>query len=350
MDLEDSLKFPSIDKQNMLAEIEGLPGQLTEAWQLGKEFELPHVENMRTIVLAGMGGSAIGGDLFSAYCENFCKLQIYVHRNYDLPRWVRGDDCLVITSSHSGNTEEVLSAFNTAIERKCHIVAITTGGKLAEKAKSAKVPLWQFKHEGQPRAAVGYSFGLLLSLGFQMGIISDPSPEINATVEIMKEQQACLRAEIPVRSNPAKRLAGQMAGRIVSVYGADFLSPVARRWKTQLNELAKAWSQYDYLPEANHNAIAGTLNPAGEMNKMLAVFLFGSLQLPRNRERLKLHRESYMLEGINTDAYEAQGDTRLAQMWTSIHFGDYLSYYLAMLYDADPTAIETITWLKKALK
>lgn len=350
MDLEDFLNFPKIDKQNMLAEIEGLPDQLTEAWKLGKNFELPHVESIRSIILAGMGGSAIGGDLFSAYCENTCKVHFCVHRNYDLPRWVQGDDCLVITSSHSGNTEEVLSAFNIAIERKCQIVAITTGGKLAEKSENARIPLWQFEHSGQPRAAVGYSFGLLLSLGFRMGIITDPSSEIDAAVEIMKQQQGCIQTDSPVRSNPAKRLAGQMAGRIVSVYGADFLSPVARRWKTQLNELAKAWCQYDYLPEANHNAIVGTQNPAAEMNKMFALFLFGALQLPRNRERLKLHRESYMLEGINTDAYEAQGDTRLAQMWTSIHFGDYLSYYLAMLYDADPTAIETITWLKKALK
>jgi glucose/mannose-6-phosphate isomerase len=349
MDLDDFLNFSKIDTQNMIAEIEKLPDQLIEAWELEKKYPVPKIKNLKTIVMAGMGGSAISGDLFSAYIEDSCDTQFFVHRNYGLPQWVHGDECLVVASSHSGNTEEVLSAFDEAIVRKCPMVVISTGGKLAQKAESEKIPVWKFVHNGQPRAAIGYTFGLLLNLVFRLGLIPDPQSEIKSTVEAMKLQQSTIQAGSSIRDNPAKRLAGQMMGRLVSVYGADILSPVARRWKTQLNELAKAWSQFDILPEANHNAIAGSQNPPDELNKLFALFLLSSLQHPRNRRRLELNRESFMLEGITTDTYEAKGSNKLAQMWTAIHFGDYVSYYLAILYGVDPTPIETINWLKKSL-
>jgi len=141
-----------------------------------------------------------------------------------------------------------------------------------------------------------------------------------------------------------------MVGRIVNIYGADFLAPVARRWKTQINELAKAWSQFDEVPEANHNAIAGSQNPTEVMSKLYAVFLLASSENARNRKRLELQKESFMLEGQSIDSYEAKGSNKLSQMWNAIHFGDYVAYYLAMAYGVDPTPIETITWLKNSLQ
>lgn len=349
MDLNDHTGFAKIDTQNMQLQIDRLPDQLLAGYNLGKTFTIRFDHKPNAIVLAGMGGSAIGGDLFSAFVSDKSAIPFFVHRNYGLPAWVKGDDRLIIVSSHSGNTEEALSAFDTAIESKCQVLVITTGGKLEDKARNENIPVWKFEHQGQPRAAIGYSFGLLASLAVHLGMIADMNAGLKNAVDAMKNQQAEISAVVPVKKNPAKRLAGQMVGRSISIYGADHLAPVARRWKTQVNELAKTWSQYDEFPEMNHNAIAGGMHPESVLENVFAIFLVGFLQNPRNRKRIELTRNKFMQEGINTDIFEAKGLDLLTQMWTAIHFGDYLLYYLAMLYEVDPTPIDAISWLKKSL-
>ena len=165
----------------------------------------------------------------------------------------------------------------------------------------------------------------------------------------MRKQQAGLQAEIPVVHNFAKREAGQLMGRWVMVFGADVLEPVARRWKGQLNELAKAWGQFEALPEADHNSLAGLMQPAQALSNATALFLRASSYHPRNLLRTELTKQAYMLEGLNTDFVDAQGDTPLAQQWTALHLGDYVAYYLAMLYEIDPTPIQALEGFKKQL-
>jgi glucose/mannose-6-phosphate isomerase len=274
---------------------------------------------------------------------------IIVQRNYTLPAWASGPDTLVIASSHSGNTEETLAAFEQASKRGCRTLVLCTGGKLAEAARDLSIPLWTFKHSGQPRAAVGYSFGLLLSLITRLGLIPDPSDDLVGTLTAMRKQQASLQAELSVVHNPAKRLAGQLVERWVMVFGAEVLEPVARRWKTQINELAKAWAQFEALPEADHNALAGLLQPEQALSATMALFLRASSYHPRNLLRTELTKQAYMLEGLNTDFVDAQGETPLAQQWTTLHFGDYAAYYLAMLYDVDPTPIPMLEGFKRQL-
>lgn len=349
MDLNKNTSFSSIDLQDMLGQIDKLPDQLLAGYNLSLTFSTRFVERPREIILAGMGGSAIGGDLFAATIEGKSEIPFHVHRNYGLPAWVKGKETLVIVSSHSGNTEETLSAFETALEKKCQILAITTGGQLEEKAKTHGIPVWKFDHKGQPRAAIGFSYGLLIGLAERLNMIINVKNQIQNAVDAMKDQQTAIHASLPVNQNTAKRLAGQMVGRLVSVYGADHLAPVARRWKTQLNELAKTWSQYDEFPEVDHNTIAATMNPETPLENIFAIFLTGSFQNPRNKKRIELTRERFMRDGINTDTYEARGLDEMTQIWTAIHFGDYVAYYLAMLYEVDPTPIDAISWLKKSL-
>lgn len=349
MDLNANASFQKIDTQDMLGQIDHLPDQLSQGFDLGSGYSL-HLENKPLgIVLAGMGGSAIGGDLFAAFIDQTSKIPFQVHRNYGLPAWAKGNDHLVIISSHSGNTEEALNAFDTAIARKCQILAITTGGALEERAREHGVPVWKFEHKGQPRAAIGFSFGLLANLADRLGMAENVKQKLRNATTLMKEQQAGIQAEISVNKNPAKRSAGQMVGRLISVYGADHLTPVARRWKTQLNELAKTWSQCDEFPEVDHNAIAATMHPEAPLENVFAFFLTGSFQNPRNKKRIELTRDRFMREGINTDTYDARGLDEMTQMWTAIHFGDYVAYFLAMLYEVDPTPIDAISWLKKSL-
>jgi glucose/mannose-6-phosphate isomerase len=350
MNLDDLQHFKQIDKQNMLAEIEGLPGQLQAAWDLGQGFQLPAAPFTR-ILVAGMGGSAIGGDLLAAFALDSCRVPIFVHRDYGLPAFAAGRDTLVVACSHSGDTEEALDAFDAAVENRCTLVAVCTGGELARRARERSAPLWTFEHAGQPRAAIGYSFGLLLALLARLQLIPDPASQVEDAVTAMRRTQEHLRPDIPAVKNPAKRYAGQLMGRWVTVVGAGLLGPVARRWKTQINELAKAGAGFELLPEADHNLLAGTHHPDEVLNPhMLTMFLRATSDHPRNRLRSDLTRKAFMLEGMNTDFMDARGKTPLAHMWTLILFGDYMAWYLAMAYGVDPTPVQALVDFKNALK
>ena len=351
MNLDDLERFKQLDTLNMLGEIDNLPDQLALAYQLGMKHDLPDWKNFRQVVIAGMGGSAIGADLLASYCASLAPLPVSVHRDYSLPLFARGDETLVICSSHSGNTEETLDAFESARKAECRIVVVCTGGELAKRAKENNVPVWTFDHVGQPRAAVGFSFGLLLAMFERLGFLPDQSNEMEDAVASMKRTQQHLKADVPAVKNPAKRYAGQLMGRWVTFMGSGLLSVVARRWKGQINEVAKAGANFEFLPEADHNTLAGTKNPEETLNAhTMTLFLRAPSDHPRNRLRSDLTRKAFMLEGMNTDYIDARGETPLAHMWTSILFGDYMAYYLAMGYGVDPTPIQALVEFKEAMK
>jgi glucose/mannose-6-phosphate isomerase len=349
MNLDHFDKFAELDPSGMLAEIDHLPEQLEEAWQLGFTQPLPKIEQIDAVVISGMGGSAIGADLLAACISDVCPVPVFVHRDYGLPAWTKQHNPLVILSSHSGNTEETLSAFDQAVKSKCQIISISTGGKLLEKTRANGLPVWTFVHKGQPRAAVGFSFGLLLALFVRLGLIPNVEADVKEAVNAMKVEREKLKAQNPVNANPAKRLAGQMVGRMVTIFGAGHMAAVARRWKCQLNEVSKTFACYEPLPEADHNTLAGISYPVEDVEKKMAFFLHSAADLPRNALRLELTRQTMMVEGINTDSFTATGKSRIEQLWRAIQLGDYISYYLAMAYDTDPTAIPTITNLKTSM-
>lgn len=350
MNLDDLEYFKRLDSLDMLAEIDNLPDQLERAYQLGMQHALPDVKDVRQVLIAGMGGSAIGADLLASYCASLAPLPVSVHRDYGLPLFARGPETLVICSSHSGNTEETLDAFEAALQAGCRVMVVCTGGELAKRAREMELPIWTFEHRGQPRAAVGFSFGLLLALFERLGFLPDQKEAVQDALHFMRRSQESLRADIPAAKNPAKRYAGQLMGRWVTVFGSGLLTTVARRWKGQINEVAKAGANFEFIPEADHNTLAGTMNPEETLNAhTMTIFLHAPSDHPRNRLRLDLTRKAYMLEGLNTDTIQARGHTPLAHMWTLILFGDYMSYYLAMAYGVDPTPIQALVEFKQAM-
>jgi glucose/mannose-6-phosphate isomerase len=350
MNLDDLDRFKQLDTLNMLGEIDNLPDQLGFAYQLGLKHELPEWKDFRQVVIAGMGGSAIGADLLASYSAHLAPLPVSVQRDYGLPLFARGVETLVICSSHSGNTEETLEAFEAARKAGCRIIVVSTGGELAKRARENNIPVWTFEHSGQPRAAVGFSFGLLLAMFQRLGFISDQKEALEDALASMKRSQKDLKADIPAVNNPAKRYAGQLMGRWVTIMGSGLLTTIARRWKGQLNEVAKAGANFEFLPEADHNTLAGTMNPEEVLNPhTMTLFLRAPSDHPRNRLRSDLTRKAFMLEGMNTDHVDAQGNTPLAHMWTLILFGDYVAYYLAMGYGVDPTPIQALVDFKKSM-
>jgi glucose/mannose-6-phosphate isomerase len=350
MNLDDLDLFKKIDTKNMLAEIDGLPDQLQQAWELGQTLPLPDFTDIQNIVISAMGDSAIAAELVTASVFSSIPLPVTVHRSYGLPAFASGKETLVICCSHSGSTEEVLDAFETAVKNDCSVLIISTGGELTKRAFERKTPVWKFDTKGIDTAAIAFPFGLLLALFSRLGFIPDPANDVAEAIVMMKRSQQHIRADVIAAKNPAKRYAGQLVGRWVTFVGTENLAPVARRWKTQINQLAKAGANFEIIPEANHNALAGTVNPNQTLNAhTIALFLRAPSDHPRNRLRSDLMRQAFMLEGLNTDVIDARGDSIIAHLWTLIIFGDYMAYYLAMAYGSDPSEEDAVLNFKRSL-
>jgi len=350
MNLDDLERLQAIDKDRMLAKIDDLPDQVGHAWEKAGTLPLPDSSGLQHIIFAGMGGSAIGADLACVYARRHASASLTVWREYGIPAWAAARSALVVVSSHSGNTEEALTAFDAAQRAGARRVTFTSGGDLQMRAASHGDPVWPIDHAGPPRAAVGTSFAYTLRLLARLGQIPDPSGEVASAVAAMRAQRERLGAASPVVRNPAKRMAGQLMDRWPIFFGAGLLAPVARRWRTQVNELAKAPAQFEELPEADHNVVAGTVGPEKLIGRTMAVFLRARLDEEGLTRRVEATRHALMVEGYNTDLIDGEGDTALAQQWTCLHYGDYAAYYLAIAYGIDPTPIPAIENLKEELR
>jgi len=335
----------------MLAQIDGLPDQLQQAWELGQTLPLPDYAEIQNIVIPAMGDSAIAAELAAASVFSSIRFPVKLHRGYGIPAFANGPKTLVICVSHSGNTEEVLDSFESAVKNDCSSFIISTGGELTKRAAEKNIPAWKFDNKGvADTAAIAYPFGLLLALFSRLAFIPDPAVDVAEAIAMMKRSQQHIRADVLAAKNPAKRYAGQLVGRWVTFVGTENLAPAARRWKTQINQLAKAGANFEIIPEANHNTLTATINPNQTLNAhTMTLFLRAPSDHPRNRLRSDLMRQAFMLEGLNTDVVDARGDSLIANLWTLILFGDYMAYYLAMAYGADPSEEDAFVNFKHSL-
>jgi len=349
VNLDDAKVHKQFDPENMLGHLHGLPQQCRAAWDKAIKFKLPKdYANIDKIVILGMGGSAIGGDLVRSLFSSKKKPIIFVSREYDLPAFV-DDRTLVIASGYSGNTEETLSAFSQALKSKCRKLAITTGGELKAMSEDAKLPVFIIDYVSQPRAALGYSFMSLLAFMQKLNFTGDKSDEVEAMIQDLEKMLGELKETVPTSSNPAKQLAARLHGKIAVIYGAGILSEVAHRWKTQINENSKGWAFYDVFSELNHNAIVGYQFPKELTSKIYVVLLRCPSLHPRILIRYRITGEFLEQSGISHDTIDSRGKSELSQMMSLIYFGDWVSYYLAMLNQIDPTPLNAVDYLKNRL-
>jgi glucose/mannose-6-phosphate isomerase len=347
--LDDERTYQRLDPAGMRERIQELPRQCSDAWALARELEMPQAyRQVQRVVILGMGGSAIGGALLAGLVADECPVPVLLVAGYDLPACV-GSNSLVVASSYSGNTEETLSAFVQALDRRCPAVALTTGGRLEEIAREEDVPLIRFTYRSAPRAALGYSLTLLLGLLSRLGLIRDHGEDLEEALAVMGARQENLQPRAPMAQNPAKRLAQQLHGWLPVVYGAGFLAAVARRWKGQFNENAKSWAFWEELPELNHNAVMGYGLPTAVRDQVSVLLLRSPLDHPRVQARWEATRGLLLGEGVGVEVIWGQGERRLAQMLSLIHLGDYVSLYLAILNGVDPSRMEAIEDLKRRL-
>lgn len=349
MDLDNLSLYPRLDPSGMEGHLRGLPQQCRQAWEEARALELPaHYARCTTIVIAGMGGSAIAGDFIQALAAPQCPVPIVVHRDYGLPAFV-DENTLLIVSSYSGQTEETLSGFEEGMRRGAKVVALTSGGGLGRRAQEAGLPLFTIKYRASPRATLGLSLMFLLAIMQRLGFMPDPEAAVADAISAMERLLERVAREVPQAQNPAKALAAQLLGREVAVYGAGHLGPVARRWKTQLNENAKAWAGFDLFPELNHNMVVGYEFPADLAERVFVVLLWAPTLGPRLRARYQVTQELLRRAGIPHREVETLSTTPLAQAMGMTLLGDYVSYYLALLNGVDPTPVKTIDYLKERL-
>ena len=318
-----------VDKSNMLEVLKSFPKQCRDALALPKGITAKG--EVTSIVVCGMGGSAIGGDLLKTYCSN-SKLPVFVIRDYKVPEFV-DKYTLVFAVSYSGNTEETLSAFHDAKKKGAQIIALTAGGELSKLAdKVIKIPTGF-----QPRAAGGYLFFPMLGILYNSNLINVNNQDLNEMIELLKQEEI---------KSIGEDLAKKIEGKIPLIYASELLKPVAYKWQTQINENAKYPAYHAAFSEMNHNEINAFR--AMERSKFIAILLRDPNDHPKIKKRMDICKQ-IMERNIDVEEVNIKGKSLLARMFYTIHIGDYTSYNLALRERVDPTPVEVIEWMKKQL-
>ena len=349
VDLDNASVYRQFDKLGMLNHLHRFPEQCQKAWEKVLKFELPpQYSKISNVVIVGMGGSAIGGDIARRLALTESKLPVRVHRDYDLPAFV-DESTLVIASSYSGNTEETLSAFTKSLKTSAKKLVITSGGKLKHLAENEGIPVFMVDYQAPPRAAFPSNFVPLVGILQNLGLLADKSADLHEAVDILNNLSRDFMETRPLASNPAKQLATKLRGHIAVIYGAEMLSEVAQRWKGEFNENSKTWAFFENFPELNHNAVVGYEFPPEAKERILVLMLRSSSLRPRNLLRYEVTAKLLAKAGITYEFVEAIGKSTLAQMMSLVLLGDYASFYLSMLNEVDPTSTDAINFVKQYL-
>jgi glucose/mannose-6-phosphate isomerase len=338
-----------IDRRGMHKVISAFPHQVRDAVSIGTNAALKlSVRGIRHIVLTGMGGSAIGGDLLRSYLSDTLTVPLSVNRQYLLPAFV-DHSTLVIVSSYSGNTEETLSAYRDAAKKRARILCITSGGEVARRAIRRGDPLIRIPGGYAPRAALGYSFFPLLLGLTRLGFVSSRSNNINETMRLLESRSAVFSDPSHPDNRPLA-VAERLHGSLPIIYaGGDRLDALVVRWRGQINENAKQLAYGNVFPEMNHNELVGWQELPDLLRKAAVVFLRDKGVHPRNQRREELTLQLVGERAKNTVEVWSEGRSLLARLFSLVYFGDWVSFYLAILNGVDPEPVRVIDLLKSEL-
>jgi glucose/mannose-6-phosphate isomerase len=344
--LDDLAAIERADAHNTRAVIAAFASQCRDAVRLGAA-PAPAADRPTLVVVAGMGGSAASGDLLAACGADRADVPILVHRGYGLPP-VAGRRTLLIASSYSGNTAEVLSAFEAALARSVPAVAITAGGSLAEVAARHGVARVVLPPGLMPRMALGYLFFPALAVLRGAGIPVATESEIAEALDAVAALGGELGPERPAEVNEAKRLALAIGDRLPAIYGGPDTGPIAYRWKTDIEENAKTFALAGSLPEMNHNEIEAWRPPAADALHLVLLRDVG--ESPEIARRFAVLRE--LVQGAAGGVSESwtHGRGRLARLLSLAYIGQWTSYYLALLRNVDPWTVPLLDELKRRMR
>lgn len=339
----------AFDPGKMLGRTEGFADQWREAREIGENFHVPTFKGIENVLVLGMGGSAIAGDLLGGYLDYVMPVPLLVNRDYGVPGFV-GRNTLVIASSYSGNTAETLSATQEAIERGCSLLGITTGGKLADNLSKQGFDHISIPTGYSPRAALGFSFVPLLIVLQKIFDLPEQEPALEETEQLLREQAELYGHEVPAKDNRAKGLAAALSGKLPVIYGAcGAFESVAYRWRCQINENSKRMAVCGAVAEMNHNEIVGWAGPQELTREFVVVNLLDKDYHPEIRYRFECMAKLIARTAGEVINLESRGDALLTRLFSLIHLGDFVSVYLALLEGMDATPVNSIDTLKQLL-
>jgi glucose/mannose-6-phosphate isomerase len=337
------------DTGRMLDILGASPDRLVDADMLGKQFEPRTASSVRNVVVTGLGGSAIGGEVMQSLVGSECRVPVMVNREYHVPGFV-GPDTLVIACSYSGNTGETLQAYRMARERGAQLVVITSGGQLSERAVQEGVPLLSIPPGSPPRTAIAYSVIPMLWILHRAGLWRWQEGVMAETVAMVAAARDLYRPEVPPESNAAKMMALRLRDKIPVIYAPSHpLGAVATRWRGQFAENGKSLASHHVLPEMMHNEIVGWKHPS-LIEKMHALCLRDPAEHPQVSVGFEFLIRTIGSRPATLEQHRGSGESLMARMFSLIVLGDYASVYLAFLYGEDPTPVAVIDRLKQELK
>ncbi|MTI96526.1 MAG: bifunctional phosphoglucose/phosphomannose isomerase [Firmicutes bacterium] len=352
--LDNPARLRELDSMDSIKTTENYHLQFTEGLDLATKFTLPAAYRrpwQQILILGTGGGSSIAGALLNSLFIDHLKQPVIVNQGYNAPAFVN-EDTLVIALSHSGNTEEILSALGQA----CHLggkpLAITAGGALADICQAESFPhLIVPRDIGHPRRNLGYIVVPLVLALAQLGLVPDISADIRETITAMESWGQQWGANTPLADNQAKQLAQAIKGHIPLVYGSsDHLGAVAWRWKNQFGENSKLMAFYNLIPHLHHDEAVGWDMEPQLLNKLMLIMLRDNiLDSPKVQKRKQISAEMLSTRMGGVREVWAQGESRFARLFSLIHLGDFVSLYAALIREIDPTPVEIINLFKEKM-
>ncbi len=321
----------SIDKEDMKGLLKRFPEQVVDGYELGGKTA---VEDIDKIMIAGMGGSALSGEILLSYLDE--KIPIFINKDYTLPNFV-DSHTLVFAISYSGNTEETIEAYRDAIRRGCKLVVITSGGKLDILARKNSHPLVLVPRGIQPRLTYGYIFFAILRVLANSKIIKTMEKEVTGLYATLKQDVFMKRGE---------ELAEHLVGRIPIIYASQAMAGVAYKWKINFNENSKIHAFCNVIPEMNHNEILGYTDLNGDY---YGIILKNDTDHVRVKLRMDLTKKIMKEKGVEVTEIGITGANHLSKLFSAIYIGDWVSYFLSIKNNVDPTPVKIIETLKKDL-
>ncbi len=358
--LDDVERMRRIDRDGMCDILAKLPEHSEAAIDQAKDLQIPQrvrISDRRVlrygvpkqIVIAGMGGSAIGGSLLKNWLRASLPIPVEVCREYTLPVYA-DEETLVLATSYSGNTEETLSCLLEAVERRCMVIGISSNGVLQEFSEKLGLPLVTVPGGYPPRSAVPYLFFSLVKILDALGILPSIGGEIEEAIAVLKEVREEIIPERPLADNLAKQIAISVRGSIPLIAGFGFYEGVARRMKTQFNENSKTPTAIELFPELRHNTVVGWAGRRSLMKRFGVLLIRDKEEPPEIRKMIEVTKDRIFNDSAAAVVeIWSRGRGKLARILSTLYIGDFASIYLGILYRVDPTPTENIDELKSHL-
>lgn len=352
--LDDLKKIKKLDKQKMNASIEALWQQCEQVYDEMKSIKFPkNYYNNESILVNGMGGSALGPHIIESLYNEELKIPFRFINSYSLPAYVKDKKDLIILSSYSGNTEEVLETLREAKKRKMKIIGIAGGGKLGQIIKSGKIHGYVFEPKynpcREPRLGLGYSVFSQFLILRKLGYLKIKDQELKNVINFLGGAIDLFGLGVGSKENPAKIMAYDLYGRIPIVVASEFLAGSAHVLSNQFNETAKTFASYFLIPEMNHHLLEGLQFPYKYKKYLLFVFFKSQYYNRRNQKRYQVTQEVLKKNRIQYVACPLQSQSKLLQAFEMLIFGSYVTYYLALLNNVNPTPTPYVKYFKRRI-